>query len=143
MSSTPLNKSTTNSPVIGSRKNSLIGSSTPSPNRRKASFVERTSAAIEAKFSPNMIRKSSSHSVHSIISSPAIDKGGSSGTGGSSEDTQYSMSVSDYEIGNPIGYGSSAVVYIAKYKPLNKNVAIKMIDLDMFERNQIDELRVC
>jgi len=141
MSSTPLNKSTTNSPVIGSRKNSLIGSSTPSPNRRKASFVERTSAAIEAKFSPNMIRKSSSHSVHSIISSPAIDKGGSSGTGGSSEDTQYSMSVSDYEIGNPIGYGSSAVVYIAKYKPLNKNVAIKMIDLDMFERNQIDELR--
>jgi len=42
-----------------------------------------------------------------------------------------------------VGYGSSAVVYIAKYKPLNKNVAIKMIDLDMFERNQIDELRVC
>jgi len=142
MSSTPLSKSTTNSPVIGSRKNSLIGNSTPSPNRRKASFVERTSAAIEAKFSPNMIRKSSSHSVHSIISSPAIDKGGSSGAGNSSsEDVQYSMSVSDYEIGNPIGYGSSAVVYIAKYKPLNKNVAIKMIDLDMFERNQIDELR--
>jgi len=41
-----------------------------------------------------------------------------------------------------LGYGSSAVVYIANYKPLNKNVAIKMIDLDQFERNQIDELRV-
>jgi hypothetical protein len=41
-----------------------------------------------------------------------------------------------------IGYGSSAVVYEAVYKPLKKRVAIKMIDLDMFERNQIDELRV-
>jgi len=144
MSSTPINKSSSNSPVISSRKNSLINSSnnvsSPSPGRRKASFVERTSAAIEAKFSPSMIRKSSSHSVHSIISPPAMDKSSSSG-GHSSEDVQYSMAVTDYEIGNPIGYGSSAVVYIAKYKPLNKNVAIKMIDLDLFERNQIDELR--
>jgi serine/threonine protein kinase len=41
-----------------------------------------------------------------------------------------------------IGYGSSAVVYEAMYKPLKKRVAVKMIDLDMFERNQIDELRV-
>jgi len=138
MSSTPLNKSSTNSPVMGSRKNSLINNNGSSPGRRKASFVERTSAAIEAKFSPNMHRKSSSHSVHSIVSSPAIDKNGSSS---STEDVQYSMDVADYEIGSPIGYGSSAVVYIAKYKPLNKNVAIKMIDLDMFERNQIDELR--
>jgi len=138
MSSTPLNKSSTNSPVISSRKNSL-SNNTSSPSRRKASFVERTSAAIEAKFSPNMLRKSSS-SVHSIVSSPAADKSSSNG-GSSSDDVQYSMTVSDYEIGNPIGYGSSAVVYIAKYKPLNKNVAIKMIDLDMFERNQIDELR--
>jgi hypothetical protein len=40
------------------------------------------------------------------------------------------------------GYGSSAVVYGAVYKPLNKRIAIKMIDLDLFERNQIDELRV-
>jgi len=142
MSSTPLNKSSANSPVIGSRKNSLVNNSSSSPSRRKASFVERTSAAIEAKFSPSMLRKSSSHSVHSMVSSPQIDKGGNSNNGNSStEEVQYSMSVSDYEIGNPIGYGSSAVVYIAKYKPLNKNVAIKMIDLDMFERNQIDELR--
>lgn len=41
-----------------------------------------------------------------------------------------------------IGYGSSAVVYNAIYKPKNMRVAIKMIDLDLFERNQIDELRV-
>lgn len=41
-----------------------------------------------------------------------------------------------------VGYGSSAVVYEAIYKPLKKRVAVKMIDLDMFERNQIDELRV-
>ncbi|KAJ3018793.1 UNVERIFIED_CONTAM: hypothetical protein HDU68_010985, partial [Siphonaria sp. JEL0065] len=33
------------------------------------------------------------------------------------------------------------MVYIAKYKPLNKIVAVKVIDLDNFERNQIDELR--
>lgn len=41
-----------------------------------------------------------------------------------------------------LGYGSSAVVYSAIYKPLNKRIAIKIIDLDLFERNQIDELRV-
>jgi serine/threonine protein kinase len=41
-----------------------------------------------------------------------------------------------------LGYGSSAIVYYAKYKPFNKEVAIKVIELDSFERNQIDELRV-
>lgn len=41
-----------------------------------------------------------------------------------------------------LGYGSSAIVYKAIYKPLNKPMALKMIDLDKFERNQIDELRV-
>lgn len=34
------------------------------------------------------------------------------------------------------------MVYSAIYLPHNKQVAIKVIDLDMFERNQIDELRV-
>jgi serine/threonine-protein kinase OSR1/STK39 len=34
------------------------------------------------------------------------------------------------------------MVYSAIYLPYNKRVAIKVIDLDMFERNQIDELRV-
>lgn len=41
-----------------------------------------------------------------------------------------------------LGYGSSAIVYKAIYKPLNRRMALKMIDLDKFERNQIDELRV-
>ncbi|KAI8062497.1 kinase-like domain-containing protein, partial [Gongronella butleri] len=39
------------------------------------------------------------------------------------------------------GYGSSAVVHEAIYKPTQRRVAVKVIDLDMFERNQIDELR--
>lgn len=34
------------------------------------------------------------------------------------------------------------MVYLATYKPTKIQVAIKMIDLDQFERNQIDELRV-
>ncbi|KAG2235741.1 hypothetical protein INT48_009156 [Thamnidium elegans] len=53
----------------------------------------------------------------------------------------FSSNPEDFEIKNPIGYGSSAVVYKAIYKPRNIRVAIKMIDLDLFERNQIDELR--
>ncbi|GJJ73601.1 serine/threonine-protein kinase OSR1/STK39 [Entomortierella parvispora] len=56
-------------------------------------------------------------------------------------DDAFSNNPEDYDVRNPIGYGSSAVVYDAYYKPLNKRVAIKVIDLDMFERNQIDELR--
>jgi serine/threonine protein kinase len=54
----------------------------------------------------------------------------------------YSLNPDDYVIDEtPIGYGSSAVVYRAIYSPLEKEVAIKIIDLDNFERNQIDELR--
>ncbi|KAG0372131.1 hypothetical protein BGX24_000688 [Mortierella sp. AD032] len=56
-------------------------------------------------------------------------------------DDSFSNNPEDYDIRQPIGYGSSAIVYNAYYKPLNKRVAIKVIDLDMFERNQIDELR--
>ncbi|KAI9497653.1 kinase-like domain-containing protein [Zychaea mexicana] len=51
------------------------------------------------------------------------------------------QSIDDFVIKGAIGYGSSAVVYSAIYTPLNHRVALKMIDLDMFERNQIDELR--
>ncbi|KAI8086865.1 kinase-like domain-containing protein [Gilbertella persicaria] len=47
----------------------------------------------------------------------------------------------DFEFKDPIGYGSSAVVYHATFIPKNMRVAIKVIDLDWFERNQIDELR--
>ncbi|KAJ1552198.1 hypothetical protein HK405_012255, partial [Cladochytrium tenue] len=53
----------------------------------------------------------------------------------------YSKDPADYELGKPIGHGSSAVVFIATYKPLKKTVAIKVIDLDSFERNQIEEMR--
>ncbi|KAG0202275.1 hypothetical protein BGX28_005160 [Mortierella sp. GBA30] len=56
-------------------------------------------------------------------------------------DDSFSNNPEDYDIRLPIGFGSSAVVYNAYYKPLNRRVAIKVIDLDMFERNQIDELR--
>ncbi|CAO3687343.1 unnamed protein product [Rhizopus stolonifer] len=56
-------------------------------------------------------------------------------------ESNWANKYQDFDIGKPIGYGSSAVVYEAIYKPMKKKVAIKMIDLDMFERNQIDELR--
>ncbi|CAG8446522.1 4560_t:CDS:10 [Funneliformis caledonium] len=61
----------------------------------------------------------------------------------SSDDHIFSSNVEDYDINtnSPIGYGASAIVYGALYKPLNKRVAVKMIDLDFFERNQIDEVR--
>ncbi len=48
----------------------------------------------------------------------------------------------DYEIGPCIGQGSSALVYVGTHKPSGSAVSLKVIDLDMFERNQIDELRV-
>ncbi|CEP09111.1 hypothetical protein [Parasitella parasitica] len=49
--------------------------------------------------------------------------------------------IDDFEIKEAIGYGSSAIVYKAIYRPLERRMALKMIDLDKFERNQIDELR--
>ncbi|KAF9410899.1 hypothetical protein BGZ94_001492 [Podila epigama] len=85
-------------------------------------------------------------SVHSNGSSGAVSPHGSISTGSTSlysttQDDAFSNNPEDYDIRLPIGYGSSAVVYNAYYKPTNKRVAIKVIDLDMFERNQIDELR--
>ncbi|KAI9254822.1 kinase-like domain-containing protein [Sporodiniella umbellata] len=56
-------------------------------------------------------------------------------------ENHISDQIDDFDIKEPIGYGSSAIVYKAIYKPLNKPMALKMIDLDKFERNQIDELR--
>ncbi|KAI8600534.1 kinase-like domain-containing protein [Dissophora ornata] len=72
---------------------------------------------------------------------PASPVGSLSASSLSLPDDSFSNNPEDYDIRLPIGYGSSAVVYNAYYKPLNKKVAIKVIDLDMFERNQIDELR--
>lgn len=60
-----------------------------------------------------------------------------------SQQEQYHFNhIEDFDMKEVIGYGSSAIVYKAIYKPLNKCMALKMIDLDKFERNQIDELRV-
>ncbi|KAG2224856.1 hypothetical protein INT45_008038 [Circinella minor] len=72
------------------------------------------------------------HQEHSTPASPIP----------SATDSQVVIqSIDDFVIKGPIGYGSSAVVYSAVYTPTNYRVALKMIDLDMFERNQIDELR--
>lgn len=53
----------------------------------------------------------------------------------------YSMNPSDYRLDEAIGYGSSAIVHLATYLPSQHQVAIKIIDLDRFEQNQIDTLR--
>lgn len=53
----------------------------------------------------------------------------------------YSSDMNDYETKNVVGYGATAQVAMAIFKPHNKKVAIKMIDIDKFERNQIDEVR--
>ncbi|KAJ1967748.1 hypothetical protein IWQ62_001662 [Dispira parvispora] len=58
-------------------------------------------------------------------------------TGGPS----LSNDMDDYCLDVAVGYGSSAVVYKAQHKPTQQVVAIKIIDLDRFERRQIDELR--
>ncbi|KAI3638882.1 hypothetical protein MIR68_003380 [Amoeboaphelidium protococcarum] len=57
------------------------------------------------------------------------------------QEPPYSLHIEDYQVQKVIGFGSSASVHVAVYKPLNKQVAIKVIELDQFERNQIDELR--
>ncbi|KAF9394015.1 hypothetical protein CPC16_000423 [Podila verticillata] len=84
-------------------------------------------------------RPSSIHSNSSF--GPMSPMGSTTSLSSTLPDDTFSNNPEDYDIRQPIGYGSSAVVYNAYYKPLNKRVAIKVIDLDMFERNQIDELR--
>lgn len=65
----------------------------------------------------------------------------STGTLSTPGESVYSMNATDYSLGPAIGFGSSAIVYYANYLPTGAPVAIKMIELDHFERNQIDELR--
>ncbi|KAF9113804.1 hypothetical protein BGX27_000774 [Mortierella sp. AM989] len=89
--------------------------------------------------SGSLKRPTSVHTASNIgIASPI---GNMSTTSLTLLDDTFSNNPEDYDVRLPIGYGSSAVVYNAYYKPLNKRIAIKVIDLDMFERNQIDELR--
>ncbi|KAJ3105426.1 hypothetical protein HDU96_008573, partial [Phlyctochytrium bullatum] len=112
--------------------NSGMASPPRAPQGRKPSVVERN-------FGTNLLRRNSSASNTSI---PPTNPGPTSYSASTlPEDIVFSMNPNDYELGTTIGYGSSAIVCIAKYKPLSKIVAIKVIDLDMFERNQIDELR--
>ncbi|KAF9304526.1 hypothetical protein BGZ74_001311 [Mortierella antarctica] len=95
---------------------------------------------LERMASTGSIKRPSS--IHSNSSYGAMSPVGSTTSLSSTlQDDTFSNNPEDYDIRLPIGYGSSAVVYNAYYKPLNKRVAIKVIDLDMFERNQIDELR--
>ncbi|KAI9005921.1 kinase-like domain-containing protein [Gaertneriomyces semiglobifer] len=122
---------------IGSPPRGALGS-------RKPSIVERASSAIDKLSSGSGLRRAATTpSQGSNWSTAASSRDVLNGVENAAPDNAevYSMNVEDYDIGSAIGYGSSAVVYIATYKPLNKPVAIKMIDLDMFERNQIDELR--
>ena len=77
-------------------------------------------------------RQASAHSVASAGSAASVADDG----------VQYSLVPGDYQLGKVIGFGSSAIVYVATYRPVpGKPLAIKVIDLDQFERNQIDELR--
>lgn len=55
--------------------------------------------------------------------------------------TSYSGDANDYEVGPVIGFGSSAMVHSAQYRPTGQRVAIKMVDLDLFEGAQIEDLR--
>ncbi|KAG2176914.1 hypothetical protein INT43_007568 [Umbelopsis isabellina] len=56
---------------------------------------------------------------------------------------RYSAEMLDYEVDILIGYGATATVHLARYLPTNEQVAIKMVDMDMFAPRQIDELRSC
>ncbi|CDH49476.1 kinase family protein [Lichtheimia corymbifera JMRC:FSU:9682] len=102
------------------------------------------STALTRRFSEALPRNSFLHDQHdsTTLNHPLSHYANPSTTSFSQlPDTNWANRLEDFELKDPIGYGSSAVVYGAIYKPLNKRVALKMIDLDMFERNQIDELR--
>ncbi|KAI7880228.1 kinase-like protein [Lichtheimia hyalospora FSU 10163] len=101
------------------------------------------STALTRRFSEALPRSSFLHDQHDSTTQNPLSHYANPSTTSFSQlsDTNWANRLEDFELKDPIGYGSSAVVYGAIYKPLNKRVALKMIDLDMFERNQIDELR--
>ncbi|KAJ1557904.1 hypothetical protein HK096_004676, partial [Nowakowskiella sp. JEL0078] len=122
--------------TLGGPSNAQPTSIASSPPRtRKQSLAERTQHAFATTGLP--VKRTTSIPLAALPAYPPITPGSSPSL---AEDV-YPMDPADYELGLPIGFGSSAAVYIARCIPLNKNVAIKMIDLDMFERNQIDEMR--
>jgi len=119
-----------------SLNNSEYSSSLAIPPHRSSISVNQTSSVSTSESSINntpMIRKASSRST--LNSTKANNENVSSSP------VPMGMGIEDYEIGAQIGNGSSAVVYVAKYKPSQKTVCLKVIDLDKFERNQIEGLR--
>jgi hypothetical protein len=60
----------------------------------------------------------------------------------SSSSLSFSCSRTDYQIDECIGVGATATVFRAIHAPNKRVVAIKIIDLEIFEHNQIEEVRV-
>lgn len=124
---------------------------TQATQAKKPSLAERVSST--SAILSNTLRKAS------IVSNSGSFAGITSGvpsslsmaqtlSSSSSADSSFSMSPDDYKLDQVIGQGSSAIVYLATYQKSSSScegkpqkVSIKVIDLDMFERNQIDELR--
>ncbi|KAJ3309519.1 hypothetical protein HDV04_005959 [Boothiomyces sp. JEL0838] len=94
---------------------------------RRQSIAETAKDAIEAKLGGIGVRLNGT--MRRTASNTTVPTEG------------FSMNPEDYELKQVIGQGSSATVYLANYKLQNLPVSIKVIDLDLFERNQIDELR--
>ncbi|KAJ1549391.1 hypothetical protein HK405_004190 [Cladochytrium tenue] len=123
--------------------------SPPVPSLLSSSFKQRTSERTSSMLGSNMMLRRNSNVKESGAFLPQAVPAPAPPTSTAAAQQQrvddqpaYSNNPADYDLGKPIGYGSSAVVYIATYLPLKKTVAIKVIDLDLFERNQIDELRM-
>ena len=82
------------------------GNPTEKPVDRRPSIAERASLALE-----NLTKTASNTNLNET----------------NVEET-LSMNIEDYETKQIIGQGSSAVVYLARYRPTGKSVAIKVID---------------
>jgi len=54
----------------------------------------------------------------------------------------FPADASQYQLLQEIGRGSSAIVWRARCIPLNEEVAIKLVDLELFS-SSMDEIRVC
>lgn len=53
----------------------------------------------------------------------------------------YSNQMSDYDVAEPIGFGASSVVRLARFKPLGELCAVKVIDLDRLSEKEVEYLR--
>ncbi|KAJ1376041.1 Protein kinase domain [Sesbania bispinosa] len=53
----------------------------------------------------------------------------------------YSANPADYKLLEEVGYGATATVYRAIYLPFNQLVAIKCLDLDRCNTNNLDDIR--